>query len=92
MSDDLVQMLDNFIHAYPVEVFPVPPKEEQAINSAAAHVMREVALPVFEQCRDRITELETAIRTHRQGVLDSGGDIRKQYHIDRRLWELGDQS
>ena len=47
---------------------------------------------VFSDMDRRITELEKAIRTHRQEVLGSGGDIRKQYHIDRRLWELGGQS
>lgn len=57
-SEELLQTLRNFCDAYPESVFPTPPEDKRAKDSAVADVMREMALPWFKRAADRIEELE----------------------------------
>jgi len=51
---ELIDLLDNYLHAYPETVFPDPPEERRAKDSAAAQVMRLMALPMFQRCKDAL--------------------------------------
>lgn len=49
MLRDAIQHLENFLAAYPDDVFPTPPPELRAKDSVAADVLRRVAYPIVRE-------------------------------------------
>lgn len=57
----VLHVLRQFEQAYPESVFPTPPPHRQARDAAAAHVMRELAVPIMKRAADRIEHLQRII-------------------------------
>ena len=57
MARDIVETLDGYLNAYPEDIFPTPPDHLRAKDSAAADVMRVLALPAMQEARDEIVRL-----------------------------------
>lgn len=57
-----LKALRDFCAAYPEDVFPTPLPEHQAKDAAAAHVMREMALPWMAKAADEIERLRALLR------------------------------
>jgi len=87
---ELIDRLRDYLQAYPEDIFPTPPPEHQALNSAAAHVMRRLALPIMGEAADAIERLRAENATVQQMIdacpidLDDGTSIRrvKETHQD----------
>lgn len=60
-AEAMVETLRLWAQAYPVDVFPVPPEDQQARDSAVAQVMREMACPQFLVDADLIERLASSL-------------------------------
>jgi hypothetical protein len=58
---DILDVLRDFCEAYPEDIFPTPPPERQAKDAAAAHVMRELAVPWMRKAADEIARLRALV-------------------------------
>lgn len=80
MNSDLVQELRQWCEAYPEDVFPTPPDDNRAKDSAAADVMRTMALPMFARCADEIEKLREALTAI--ATMDPTGPAAGSYQVD----------
>lgn len=60
-AEGVAELLERFLQAYPEDVFPTPPREKQAIDAAAAHVMRELAYPTMREALGAIRGLQAEL-------------------------------
>lgn len=76
---DIVVALEQMAQAYPEDIWPTPPPERRAYDSAAAHVLREMAVPWYALAAHTITTerrlLDTALEALDVLNLDGPGDV-----------------